>query len=199
MPKLILASTSPFRRELLERLNVPFEVESPETDETPLPDETPLSLVRRLAIAKASAIAANADDALVIGSDQVAIHGGEIVGKPHTHENAVAQLKAASGTVVRLLTGVAVINTREDRIQSDVIPFSVTFRTLDDLIIEQYLRAEQPYGCAGSLKAEGLGIALLEKFDGDDPTALIGLPLIRVIEMLRSEGFEPLHHTRPTS
>jgi len=130
----------------------------------------------------------------VIGSDQVALHGGDIVGKPHTVDNAVRQLKAASGTEVRLLTGLALINAASGRVQSDVIPYAVKFRELTDSMIEQYLAAEDVLGCAGSLRAEGLGIALLDQFDGEDPTALIGLPLIRLTEMLREEGYDPLGH-----
>jgi len=191
MTSIVLASTSIYRKALLDRLGLPFSIASPHTDETALPNESPRDLVERLSIAKAEAVAKDLSEGLVIGSDQVAVHGDTIVGKPHTHENAVNQLRTASGTTVQLLTGLALINAANGNVQSDVVPFAVTFRTLSDEIIENYLRAEQPYACAGSLKAEGLGISLLEKFSGDDPNALIGLPLIRLCSMLRQEGLDP--------
>jgi septum formation protein len=186
--KLILASSSPYRRELLERLKIPFEVMPPELDESPLAGETPHKLTERLAIAKASKIAESERDALVIGSDQVAVYNGAIVGKPHSHDRAVEQLRAASGRTVTLYTGLALVNSATGRTQCEVIPFRVTFRPLTDELIESYLRKEQPYACAGSVRSEGLGIALLEKFEGDDPNTLIGLPLIRLVRMLESEG-----------
>jgi septum formation protein len=186
--QLILASSSPFRRELLSRLMLPFEVVVPDVDETPRQNESPQVLVERLAIAKAQVVAAKHPDALVIGSDQVAVHSGVIVGKPLTHERAVEQLKAASGTTVMLYTGLALINSSSGRVQSEVVPYGVTFRTLSECQIEAYLRKEQPYHCAGSVKSEGLGVALLERFDGEDPATLIGLPLIRLIRMLENEG-----------
>jgi septum formation protein len=186
--KLILASSSPFRRELLSRLMLPFEVVVPDVDETARPNESPQALVERLAIAKAQVVASKHPDALVIGSDQVAVHNGGIVGKPHTHDRAVEQLKTASGRTVMLYTGLALINSSSGRVQSEVVPFGVTFRTLTDQQIETYLRKEQPYHCAGSVKSEGLGVALLERFDGEDPATLIGLPLIRLIRMLENEG-----------
>ena len=186
--KLILASSSPFRRELLSRLMIPFEVVAPEVDETACPGETPQALVERLAIAKAQAVAAKHPQALIIGSDQVAVHAGEIVGKPLTHERAVAQLKIASGKTVTLYTGLALINSATGRVQSEVVPYRVLFRSLSDAQIENYLRKEQPYHCAGSVKSEGLGVALLERFEGEDPATLIGLPLIRLIRMLEHEG-----------
>ena len=188
MARLILASSSPFRRELLARLMIPFEVVIPDVDETARAGELPQALVERLAIAKAQAVAAKHPQALVIGSDQVAVHAGEIVGKPHTHERAVAQLTAASGTTVMLYTGLAVVNGATGRIQSEVVPYRVVFRTLTPEQIENYLRKEQPYHCAGSVKSEGLGVALLERFEGEDPATLIGLPLIRLIRMLEQEG-----------
>jgi septum formation protein len=188
--KLILASSSPYRRELLERLKIPFEVISPEVDETPLAGETPSHLVERLAVAKARTIATRTKDALVIGSDQVAVYNGGIVGKPHSHDKAVEQLRSASGRAVMLYTGLALINSSTNRIQCEVIPYRVTFRALSDDQIENYLRKEQPYSCAGSVKSEGLGIALLEKFEGDDPNTLIGLPLIRLVRMLENEGIK---------
>jgi len=186
--KLILASSSPFRRELLARLMIPFEVVAPEVDETARPGELPQALVERLAIAKAQAVAAKHPQALIIGSDQVAVHAGEIVGKPITHERAVAQLKTASGKTVTLYTGLALINSATGRVQSEVVPYRVLFRSLSDAQIENYLRKEQPYHCAGSVKSEGLGVALLERFEGEDPATLIGLPLIRLIRMLEHEG-----------
>lgn len=186
--RLILASSSPFRRELLARLMIPFEVVAPEVDETPRPGETPQVLVERLAIAKAQVVASKHADALVIGSDQVAVHNGEVVGKPLTHEHAVAQLRTASGKTVMLYTGLALINSASGRVQSEVVPFRVLFRPLTEAQIENYLRQEQPYHCAGSVKSEGLGVALLERFEGEDPATLIGLPLIRLIRMLENEG-----------
>ena len=185
---LILASTSPYRRMLLERLQIPFTTISPEVDESPLPDESPQALVQRLAVAKAQAVAARSPNALVIGSDQVAVHDGEIVGKPRDHAHAVAQLRQASGTAVTLFTGLALVNSHSGNIQSEVVPFGVVFRKLSDEQIESYLRKEQPYDCAGSVKSEGLGIALLERFEGEDPNTLIGLPLIRLVRMLENEG-----------
>ena len=186
--RLILASSSPYRRALLARLKIPFESISPDVDESARPQETPAALVERLSIEKARKIATDHPDALVIGSDQVAVYNGNIVGKPHSHERAVAQLREASGRTVTLYTGLALINAVTGSMQSEVIPYRVTFRQLTDTQIESYLIKEQPYSCAGSVKSEGLGIALLEKFDGDDPNTLIGLPLIRLIRMLEHEG-----------
>ncbi len=192
MPTLILASSSPFRRELLARLRLPFESVSPAVDETPQPGEPPTELVRRLAIAKARAVAARYPDALVIGSDQVAVYNGILVGKPGGRAEAVKQLRAASGRKVTLYTGLALLNTATGNLQVEVIPFGIQFRELTDAQIERYLRKEEPYGCAGSVKSEGLGIALLERFEGDDPNALIGLPLIRLVRMLENEGVQIL-------
>jgi len=189
-PRLILGSSSPFRKMLLEKLMVPFDTASPDIDETPLTDETPIQLVERLAIAKAQEIAKTQANALIIGSDQVALHGKQIVGKPHTHENAVAQLNAASGKKIELFTGLALVNSANGSIQSEVVSFRVHFKQLSDSVIERYLRKEEPYNCAGSVKSEGLGVALFERFDGDDPNALIGLPLIRLVAMLENQGFD---------
>ncbi len=186
--KLILASSSPYRRELLERLKIPFDVMAPEVDETPRPGETPSALVERLSVEKARKIADGKPGTLVIGSDQVAVYNGSIVGKPHSHDKAVGQLRSASGKAVTLYTGLALVNADTRRVQHEVIPYRVTFRALTDAQIESYLRKEQPYSCAGSVKSEGLGIALLEKFEGDDPNTLIGLPLIRLVRMLENEG-----------
>jgi septum formation protein len=186
--KLVLASSSPYRRELLARLKLPFEVVLPDVDEVAHPGETPQALVERLAIEKARAVAAGRPGALVIGSDQVAVYDGAIVGKPHSHDRAVEQLRRAAGRTVTLHTGLAVVNSDSGRVQCEVIPFRVTFRPLNDEQIESYLRKEKPYSCAGSVKSEGLGIALLERFEGEDPNTLIGLPLIRLVRMLENEG-----------
>lgn len=169
---------------------VPFTTANPDIDESPLPNEKPIQLVERLAIAKANEIAKTHPNSLIIGSDQVALHGDEIVGKPHTYEHAITQLKTASGKKIELYTGLALVNSNNGRVQSEVVPFTVHFKHLSDRTIERYLRKEEPYNCAGSVKSEGLGIALLERFEGDDPNALIGLPLIRLIAMLENEGFD---------
>ena len=187
--KLVLASSSPFRKVLLERLKLPFETVNPDIDETPIAGESPVEMVKRLAIEKAKTVASVYTDALVIGSDQVALHGSTIVGKPRTHDRAVEQLREASGKHVRLYTGLALINTVTKAVQSDVVPFTVHFRKLNDAVIEAYLHKEQPYNCAGSVRAEGLGIVLLDRFEGDDPNALIGLPLIRLVKMLEHENY----------
>jgi septum formation protein len=191
-PRIILASSSPYRRALLSRLDLPFDSVSPDIDETARTGELPQQLVERLAIDKARAVAEVSPDALVIGSDQVAVHDGEIVGKPRDHEHAVQQLRQASGNSVTLYTGLALIHSDSGRIQSEVIPYRVLFRPLTDDQIERYLTKEQPYDCAGSVKSEGLGVALLERFEGDDPNTLIGLPLIRLVRMLENEGVEIL-------
>lgn len=188
-PKIVLASSSPFRKMLLERLLVSFETINPDIDETPMMGETPIELVKRLAVEKAKAVASVYPNSLIIGSDQVAMHGKQIVGKPHTHERAVSQLRAASGKQIRLYTGLALINSNTKAVQSDVVPFTVHFKQLSEDVIENYLRKEEPYNCAGSVRAEGLGIALLKRFEGDDPNALIGLPLIRLVSMLEKEHY----------
>ena len=188
-PKLVLGSSSPFRKMLLERLMVPFETANPDIDESAKAGETPIELVERLAIEKAQAVAPLYPNSLIIGSDQVALHGDEVVGKPHTHKRAVQQLRSASGKQISLYTGLALINSETGNVQSEVIPFTVHFKTLSEQVIESYLRKEEPYNCAGSVKSEGLGIALFERFDGDDPNALIGLPLIRLVAMLENENY----------
>ncbi len=188
MQQLVLGSTSPFRRQLLEKLGLPFDTAAPETDEAPLAGETPEQLVARLAEAKARAVAAQFPGALIIGSDQVAVNGGEILGKPHTHEKAMEQLRNASGRHVRFLTGLCLYNAASDRVQVEVVPFDVVFRELSDEMIDNYLKAEQPYNCAGSFKSEAMGIALFERLEGEDPNTLIGLPLIRLVRMLEAEG-----------
>lgn len=186
--KLILGSTSVYRRELLDRLRIPYTVESPHVDETPLPHETPANLARRLALAKATAVARRFPDQVVIGSDQVADLHGNALGKPGTHVRATAQLRQMSGQTVLFHTAVAVVCHQTGFCQQMVAPVKVTFRQLDDAEIESYLQAEQPYDCAGSAKSEGLGITLLSAIESDDPTALIGLPLIRTSQMLRAAG-----------
>jgi len=191
--QLILASSSPFRRELLERLMIPFDVVSPDIDETTRPGEQATDLVLRLSVEKAAAVAKTAAGALIIGSDQVAVHeDNKIVGKPVDHADAVRQLAASSGKTVTLFTGIALINSDSGAVQKDVVRYTVQFKTITDREIESYLDKEKPYGCSGSLRADGLGIALLQKFIGDDPTALIGLPLIRLVSMLQNEGMPPV-------
>ncbi len=191
-PTLILASTSRYRRELLERLRLPFEVQSPEVDETPLAGELPAALAQRLAFAKAKAVAAKHPDAVVIGADQVADLDGNPIGKPGSHERATEQLRLMRGRRVIFQTAVAVVCEATGFAGSVLLPVSVRFRQLTDAEIERYLRLEQPYDCAGSAKAEGLGITLLDAIDSDDPTALIGLPLIRTSALLRQAGIDPL-------
>ncbi|MDA8362028.1 MAG: Maf family nucleotide pyrophosphatase [Gammaproteobacteria bacterium] len=186
--RLILASGSRYRRELLGRLGIPFEVRAPDIDETALPHEAPPDLALRLAISKARVGGEGCADALVIGSDQVADYNGEIVGKSGAFAEAKRQLMAISGRTAQLYTGLAVFNTRTGNLQTTVERFGVAFRTLSEPFIERYLHREQPYDCAGSVKSEGLGVALLERFEGDDPTTLIGLPLIRLVRMLENEG-----------
>ena len=190
--KLILGSTSIYRQELLGRLGIPFSVESPHVDETPLTGEAPLALAKRLALAKANAVAARHPDAVVIGSDQVADLNGLALGKPGTHDRARAQLQSMRGQVVVFHTAVAVVCKTSGFEAFDVATVKVTFRPLSDSEIESYLLAEKPYDCAGSAKSEGLGIALLSCIENDDPTALIGLPLIRTCELLRSAGLQLL-------
>lgn len=191
-PTLILGSTSRYRRELLERLRLPFEVRAPEVDETPLPGETPAALAQRLALAKAHAVSAAHPDAVVIGSDQVADLEGTPVGKPGTHERAVEQLRSMRGRSIVFQTAVAVVRGSTGYVGTALAPVTVQFRELSDAEIEHYLRAEQPYDCAGSAKCETLGIALLESISSDDPTALVGLPLIRTCALLRAAGIDPL-------
>lgn len=185
---LILGSTSPYRRALLQRLRLDFTVSAPDVDETALPGEPPRDLALRLALAKAYAVAAHNPGAVVIGSDQVADLAGQPLGKPGTHERATAQLRQMSGHSVIFQTAVAVVCPETGFEQVDLAPVVVRFRALSDAEIERYLRAEQPYDCAGSAKSEGLGISLLDAIDSDDPTALIGLPLIRTCRMLRAAG-----------
>jgi len=185
---LVLGSTSPYRRELLERLRIPFEVQGPEVDETPHAGETPMALAQRLALAKAQAVAKHFPQAIVIGSDQVADLNGEPLGKPGNHTNAVKQLQQMRGQTVVFQTAVSVVCLATGFAQSDLAQVQVLFRNFSDDAIEAYLQAEQPYDCAGSAKSEGLGIALLDRIDNQDPTALVGLPLILTCRLLRAAG-----------
>jgi len=190
--KLILGSTSAYRRELLGRLRIPFSVESPQVDETALPGEHPAELARRLALAKAHAVAQRFPECVVIGSDQVADLEGHALGKPGNHDRATLQLRQMRGKTVIFQTALAVVCLDSGFCQQDLAPVKVIFRDLDDTEIENYLRQEQPYDCAGSAKSEGLGIALLDAIESDDPTALVGLPLIRTSRMLRAAGIQLL-------
>jgi MAF protein len=186
----MLASSSRYRQELLSRLRLPFDSCAPEIDETALPGETAEHLVRRLAECKAHALSDRYPDSLIIGSDQVAVLNQEIIGKPHTFERAKQQLLAASGGSVRFLTGLALLDSMNGRLQVACVPFTVHFRSLDEARIERYLQTEQPYDCAGSFKAEGLGISLFRTTEGEDVTSLVGLPLIRLVDMLLNAGIE---------
>ena len=189
---LILASTSPWRRALLDKLAVTFECAAPEVDETPLPGESPRHLVLRLAQAKAQTLAERYPAHLIIGSDQVCVLDGEITGKPLSEENARLQLRKASGNIVTFYTGLALYNSATGNLQTEVEPFDVHFRHLSDAEIDNYVRKEHPLQCAGSFKSEGLGIALFERLEGRDPNTLVGLPLIALCQMLRREGNNPL-------
>ncbi len=191
-PNLVLASSSPYRRALLERLGLPFSTASPDVDETPRPNEATQVLVLRLAEAKARAIACDHPNALIIGSDQVACIDDEILGKPGDRARAIAQLQRASGRTLVFQTGLCLLNTSSAQAQTLVEPFRVHFRMLSPRQIEGYVDRERPFDCAGSFKSEGLGIALFERLEGDDPNTLIGLPLIRLIAMLESQGLFPL-------
>ena len=190
MQELVLASTSPFRRELLEKLGLPFATVAPEVDESRGEDESPVQLVQRLAQAKTRAVAQQFPRALIIGSDQVACVDGEILGKPGNRENAIAQLTAMAGKTVEFHTGLCLYNSEKERAQVLCEPFRVHFRQLNSGQIERYVDHEQPFNCAGSFKSEGMGITLFRKLEGDDPNALVGLPLIRLVEMLDKEGVE---------
>lgn len=189
-PTLILASTSAYRRALLERLRLPFKVVAPDVDETPLPGESPMLTALRLAASKAEAVVPAAAGALIIGSDQVAVLDGQPLGKPGDHAAAVRQLQAMRGQRVVFHTALCLLNAASGRKQVENVPTSVFFRNFSDAQIEHYLRTEQPYDCAGSAKIEGLGIALVERIESDDPSALIGLPLMKLVTMLQSEGIE---------
>jgi len=189
---LVLASTSPFRRQLLDRLGLRFQTAAPNCDETRLGDEPPQALVQRLAEAKARAVAAQFPDALIIGSDQVACLDEQVLGKPGTRERALEQLRQASGRRVTFATGLCLFDARKAQAQTCCEPYQVRFRVLSEAEILAYIDREQPLNCAGSFKSEGLGIALFERLEGADPTSLIGLPLIRLCELLRNAGVDPL-------
>lgn len=192
IPQIVLASTSPFRRELLSRLGLPFEVADPAVDETQWPGETPEETALRLSEAKARAVAQRFPDALIIGSDQVACLDGQIFGKPGDHQNAVRQLKTLRGRSVKFFTGLCLFNARTGKAHVRGVPTLVAFRNLTDQEIENYLTKERPYNCAGSAKSEGLGIAVIAKMEGEDPNALIGLPLIALCDLLRDEAVDIL-------
>jgi septum formation protein len=187
-PQLVLASTSIYRSNLLKRLQIAFVTAAPDVDETPLPDESARATSLRLAEAKARAVAAHYPNALIIGSDQVALLDGEQLGKPYTHDNAVKQLQKMCGKTTCFYTALVLLNVHTGNLQTDVAENFVTLRNLSNAEIEGYLRKEQPYHCAGSAKSEGLGIALMRRMTGDDPNALIGLPLILLADMLRRES-----------
>ncbi|HKM37081.1 MAG TPA: nucleoside triphosphate pyrophosphatase [Thiopseudomonas sp.] len=188
LPPIVLASSSSYRRELLARLQLPFTCHSPEIDETPLRNESPQALVQRLALTKARALAEHYPEHLIIGSDQVAVLDNQIIGKPGHAEGATQQLSAASGRSVVFLTGLAVIDTRTDIEQVDLVPFTVHFRSLSAALIQRYIALEQPFDCAGSFKSEGLGVSLFKATEGSDATSLVGLPLIRLCDMLNACG-----------
>jgi septum formation protein len=185
---IILGSTSPFRKELMEKLQIDFITDSPDIDETRLETESPEEMVRRLSVGKAKKVAENHPNALIIGSDQCAVLEGEVMGKPGNHENAFQQLSKSSGKRVTFYTGLCLLDSETNEYQLDCVPFYVTFRDLSEAEIHNYLHLDQPYNCAGSFKSEGLGITLFSKMQGDDPSTLIGLPLIRLCEMLRQHG-----------
>lgn len=190
--KLVLASTSRYRRELLSRLHIPFEVASPDVDETPLPGESPSQTAFRLSILKAKAVAEKFPDALIIGSDQVLMLDDEQLGKPGSYENAFAQLKKMQGKAMVFHTALTLLNSKLGRLQSRDVQTVVHIRSLSDAQIASYLRKEEPYDCAGSAKSESLGIALMERMESTDPTALIGLPLMVLTEMLMNEDVDVL-------
>ena len=192
MRTLVLGSTSPFRKTLLEKLNIPFVCAKPNVDETARENESPIQLTERLAVEKAKAVAQYYPDALIIGSDQVALCDKEILGKPHTFENAVKQLTKFSGKCITFYTGLCVYDSKKNKVTSLVEPFNVHFNLLSQAEIENYIYAEQPYNCAGSFKSEGLGVCLFEKLSGDDPNSLIGLPLIKLISLLKQHDFDVL-------
>ncbi|MDH5423911.1 MAG: Maf family nucleotide pyrophosphatase [Gammaproteobacteria bacterium] len=190
--QIILGSSSPFRKQLLQQLGIEFETDSPDIDETPAAGESVEDMVLRLSIEKAAEIAKRHPNSLIIGSDQSALLNGEILHKPGNHETAARQLQQASGQKVIFQTGLCLYNTKTNTFQSKLVPYTVTFRVLTDAMIENYLQREQPYQCAGSFKSEGLGVALFESMEGTDPSALIGLPLIELTNMLNNEGFSVL-------
>ena len=188
MLPLLLASSSVYRRDLLSRLRLPFTCSSPDIDESHRPGESALELVQRLSLEKAQALAASHPAHLIIGSDQVAVLNGQIIGKPHTFDKARQQLLNASGASVSFLTGLTLLNSQTGHYQTDCVPFTVHMRHLSAEQIERYLHTEEPYDCAGSFKAEGLGVSLFKRTEGDDATSLVGLPLIRLVDMLLAQG-----------
>lgn len=190
--QLVLASTSPYRRELLARLGVPFEVAAPDVDETPLPGESPDETAQRLSVLKAKAVAEKYPDALIIGSDQVALLEGVQLGKPGTHEKAVAQLQSMRGKALEFHTALSVYNAKTGSLQTANVPVRLVMRNYSDAQIENYLRRDTPYNCCGSAKSESLGIALIARFETEDPNAVVGLPLIKLTEMLAREGLDVL-------
>lgn len=190
--QLVLASTSPYRRELLARLGVPFEVAAPDVDETPLAGESPDDTAQRLSVLKAQAVAQQFPDALIIGSDQVALLEGRQLGKPGTHENAIAQLQAMRGKALEFHTALTLLNARTGSTQTANVPVRLVMRNYSDAQIEAYLRRDQPYNCCGSARSESLGIALIARYETEDPNALVGLPLIKLTEMLANEGLDVL-------
>jgi len=192
MKTLVLGSTSPFRKTLLEKLNIPFHCAKPNIDETAFNNESSIALVERLAIEKAKEVAKEYSNALIIGSDQVALCGDEILGKPHNFDNAVKQLSKFSGQCITFYTGLCVYDSKEKKTTALVEPFRVHFNELSQDEIENYLHTEQPYNCAGSFKSEGLGICLFKKLEGDDPNSLIGLPLIKLVGLLKQHGLDVL-------
>ena len=192
MQPIILASTSTFRKSILEKLQIPFTTSTPDCDETPHKNETAISLVERLAIDKAKAVSTKHNEALIIGSDQVAVLDNIILGKPHTHENAIKQLKNSSGKTVHFYTGLCLYNSQSNQFQSCVEIFEIEFKQLSHQQIENYLHQEKPYNCCGSFKSEALGITLFKRMKGDDPNTLIGLPLIKLVSMLENENIDVL-------
>lgn len=190
MSQIVLGSSSPFRKQLLQQILDEFETCSPDIDETPLPNETPEELVKRLAVKKAEAVAVDFPEALIIASDQVSVLDGNINGKPGNFENAVAQLKASSGKQVTFFTSLCLYDAKTKQLLLDVVPFRVHFRQLSDEKIRRYVEKEAPFNCAGSFKSEGLGISLFEKLEGDDPNSLIGLPLIKLVGMFEQKGIQ---------
>jgi len=190
--QLVLASSSPYRKQLLERLRIPFQCMAPDIDESPVQGETPETTALRLARAKALILRTTFPEHLIIGSDQLASHAGKLVGKPGSHDRALAQLRSFSGETVEFLTALCVYNSKQALSAEALVSTKVTFRTLDKRAIENYLIAERPYDCAGSFKVEGLGIALFEKVCSEDPSALMGLPLIRLCDLLADQGYPVL-------
>ena len=191
-PRLVLASASQARKSVLTKLKIPFEMFAPSIDESAIIGETPTQLVERLSLAKARKVSQRYSSHLIIGSDQIAVVAGQMIGKPQNREDAIGQLTAASGETVTLFTGIALLNSETGNTQLDVLPYRVMFRELNQSMIENYIDRDQPFDCGGSLRSEGLGIALLKEFDGSDPNILLGLPLIRLIDLLANEGFHPL-------